>query len=95
MPNTKFYKLLNLIQKGDKDNILSYAKEHPELLKKTASEYKCNTRICISIEKENYDLAMELAKINPDALSEKCGNIGKDNAATILIILILLMIYQK
>ena len=93
MSNTKFYKLLNLIQKGDKDNILSYAKEHPELLKKTFSEYKHNTPICILIENNNYDLAMELAKINTDALSEKCGNIGRDNAATILIILILLMIY--
>ena len=36
MADTKFYKLLKLIQKGDKDNILSYAKEHSYLIKEVA-----------------------------------------------------------
>ena len=33
MTDTKFYKLLNLIQKVDRDNILSYAKAHSYLIK--------------------------------------------------------------
>ena len=86
MSNTKFYKLLNLIQKGDKDNILSYAAQYPELLEIKSSEFSYNTPICITIENKSYDLAMELAKINPDALSESCGGYSDDNAVTNLII---------
>jgi hypothetical protein len=86
MADTKFYKLLNLIQKGDKDNILSYAKEYPELLKKQASsDFSYDTPICILIKKQENELALELSKLNPDALKQYCNGYSSDNAITILI----------
>jgi hypothetical protein len=84
MADTKFYKLLNLIQKGDRDSILSYAKEYPELLKKQSS-LDSDTPICILIKKQENELALELSKLNPDALKQYCNGYLSDNAITILI----------
>jgi hypothetical protein len=55
MTDTRFYKLLNLIQKGDNDPILSYAAQYPELLEIKSSEFSYNTPICIAIENKSYE----------------------------------------
>ena len=86
MTDTRFYKLLNLIQKGDNDKILSYAAQYPELLEIQSSEFSYNTPICIAIENKSYDLTVKLAKLNPGALSENCGGYNDNNAVTNLII---------
>ena len=85
MTDTRFYKLLNLIQKGDNEKILSYAAQYPELLEIQSSEFSYNTPICIAIENKSYDLTIELAKLNPGALSENCGGYSYNNAVTNLI----------
>ena len=76
MTDTKFYKLLNLIQKGDKDNILSYAKEHPYLIREVAKyqdEYGYFTPVCILAMNGKSEIAFELAKLNPKVLENSCG----------------------
>jgi len=76
MTDTKFYKLLNLIQKGDKDNILSYAKEHSYLIKEVAKyqdEYGYYTPVCMLVIDGKSDIAFELAKLNPKVLENSCG----------------------
>lgn len=77
MADTKFYKLLNLIQKGDKDNILSYAREHSYLVKELAQykdEYGYYTPVCMLAMDGKSDLALELAKLNSSSVLEHCGS---------------------
>lgn len=77
MTDIKFYKLLNLIQKGDRDNILSYAKAHSYLIKEVAQykdEYGYFTPVCMLTMDGKSDLALELAKLNPSSVLESCGS---------------------
>ena len=88
MADTKFYKLLNLIQKGDKDNILSYAKEHSYLIKNVAKykdEYGYFTPVCMLAINGKSDIALELAKLNPNSIIEHCGSYADCTALDYLI----------
>jgi len=88
MVDTKFYKLLNLIQKGDRDNILSYAKEHSYLIKEMAKykdEYGDFTPVCMLIIDGRSDIALELAKLNPNSVLVSCGSYSGCSALDYLI----------
>ena len=88
MTDTKFYKLLNLIQKGDRDAILSYAKAHSYLIKDVAKykdEYGYYTPVCMLVIDGKSDIAFELTKLNPSSVLVHCGGYSDCTALDYLI----------